>query len=87
MKIEDVGGQGSEEDKPCIYFQGKQKGCVLNRTNAGAIASKYGDDTDDWTGKPVVVYPDQTMFQGKSVDCVRMRIPASVALPEDDIPF
>jgi hypothetical protein len=87
VKIEDVGGQGSEEDKPCIYFQGKQKGCVLNRTNAGAISSKYGDDTDDWTGKPVIVYPDQTMFQGKMVDCIRMRIPASVALPEDDIPF
>jgi len=27
------------------------------------------------------------MFQGKMVDCIRMRIPASVALPEDDIPF
>jgi hypothetical protein len=88
VKIEDVGGQGSEEDKPVIYFVGKSKGCVLNRTNAMAIASKYGDDTEEWVDKPVNVYPDTTMFQGKMVDCIRMRVPAAPADPnEDPIPF
>lgn len=87
VKIEDVGGQGSEEDKPVIYFSGKQKGCVLNRTNAMTIASKYGEDTENWVDKPVVVYPDVCMFQGKMVDCIRMRIPAEAATPGDDLPF
>jgi len=87
VKIEDVGGPGNEEDKPILYFDGRQKGVVLNKTNAGAISSKYGDDTDGWIGKPVVIYPDQTMFQGKMVACVRLRVPPTVALPEDDIPF
>ncbi len=88
VKIEDVGGQGNEEDKPCLYFVGKQKGCVLNRTNAMAIAARYGEDTEAWTDKPILVYPDTTMFQGKMVDCIRMRVPVEAAQPgTDDIPF
>lgn len=84
VKIEDVGG---EEDKPVLYFKEKSKGVVLNRTNATAIAMKYGDDTDDWNDKPILVYPDTTMFQGKMVDCIRMRVPALPASPEVDLPF
>jgi hypothetical protein len=89
VKIEDVGGPGNEEDRPVLYFEGKTKGVVLNRTNATSISSKYGDDTDMWLGKPVIIYPDTVMFQGKMVDCIRMRIPPSVGLPEDEagLPF
>ena len=89
VQIEDVGGQGNEEDKPVLYFAGRTKGCVLNRTNAMAIANRYGDDTDTWTDKEVIVFPDQTMFQGKMVDCIRMRIPVPAATEADDenIPF
>jgi hypothetical protein len=87
VKIEDVGGQGSEEDKPVLFFQGKAKGVVLNRTNAMALASKYGEDTETWVDKDVIVYPDQTLFQGRMVDCIRMRVPAAAATEEDAIPF
>lgn len=88
VKIEDVGGQGSEEDKPVLYFVGKTKGVVLNRTNAMAIAAKYGDDTDEWADKEIIIYPDQTMFQGKMVDCIRMRVPVQAAAASDeDVPF
>lgn len=88
VQIEDVGGQNNEEDRPVMYFAGRQKGVVLNRTNATAIAHRYGDDTDEWVNKPVTVYPDTTMFQGKMVDCIRMRVPAPPAeAGVDDIPF
>ena len=90
VKIEDVGGQGNEEDKPCLYFVGRAKGCVLNRTNAMAIAARYGEDTDAWTNKEVIVYPDTTMYQGKMVDCIRMRVPVPLADPSvegSDLPF
>ena len=87
VKIEDVGGQGSEEDKPVLYFVGKQKGVVLNRTNAMAIAAKYGDDTEAWVDKEVVVYPDQTLFQGRMTPCIRMRVPAAAADAHEDVPF
>jgi hypothetical protein len=87
VQIEDVGGVDNEEDKPVLYFVGKSKGIVLNRTNAMAIAAKYGDDTDNWTDKPLEVYPDQTLFQGRMVDCIRMRVPAPMAAADDEPPF
>jgi hypothetical protein len=87
VKIEDVGGQGSEEDKPVLYFTNKAKGCVLNRTNAMSIAAKYGEDTENWVDKHVIVYPDTTMFQGKMVDCIRMRVPVQQADATEEIPF
>jgi hypothetical protein len=85
--VENVGGQGDEEDKPVLYLTGKTKGVVLNRTNAMTIAAKYGDDTDEWTTKPIVIYPDQTMYQGRMVDCIRMRVPAAVAVDPEEVPF
>ena len=85
--VENVGGQGAEEDKPVLYLNGKSKGIVLNRTNAMTIAAKYGDDTDAWLDQPIVVYPDQTMYQGRMVDCIRLRVPAAQAVSADEIPF
>ena len=85
--IENVGGQGAEEDKPVFYLTGKTKGIVLNRTNAMAIAAKYGDDTEAWIDKPIVIYPDQTLFQGRMVDCIRLRVPAAQAANADELPF
>ena len=61
------------EEKPVLYFQGAQKGLMLNKTNAEAIAIVYGDETEQWTGKQVVVYPDITQYQGRRVDCIRVR--------------
>lgn len=87
VKIENVGGADNEEDKPVMYFNGKQKGVVLNRTNAMAVAAKYGDDTESWVDKDVLVYPDTVMFQGKLVDCIRMRIPVVAADPLEEVPF
>ena len=52
-----------------------------------ALASKYGEDTETWVDKDVIVYPDQTLFQGRMVDCIRMRVPAAAATEEDAIPF
>jgi hypothetical protein len=87
VKIEDVGGPGNEEDKPVMYFNSKKKGVVLNRTNAMAVAAKYGDDTEGWVDKEIILYPDQTLFQGRMVECVRMRVPVAVADTADEVPF
>ena len=87
VAIEDVGGADNPEDKPVLYLVGTTKGIVLNRTNAMAIAAKYGDDTDDWADKEVVVYPDQTLFQGRMVDCIRIRIPAAPLAHDEPPPF
>lgn len=47
VSVEDVGGQGDASDsKPVLFFQGKEKGLVLNKTNANTISGMYGPETD-----------------------------------------
>ena len=84
IRVEDLTGDGRER-KPVLYFEGKDKGLVLNKTNSMIIAGRYGDDTDGWQGKPVILYGTETQFQGKLVPCIRVRIPAPVA--GDEPPF
>jgi len=81
-KVEEVG----ENHKLVVYFKGKDKGLALNKTNARMIAESYGKDSDDWSGKEIILYPTKTEFQGKLVDCIRVRIPMAAAL-DDEIPF
>jgi hypothetical protein len=62
-----------QDQKAIVYFRGKQKGVVLNKTNAMNIAGAYGDDTDGWVNQPVVLFSVWTDFQGKSVQAIRIR--------------
>lgn len=73
VEMKDIG----DDHKPILYFQGKDKGLVLNKTNANAIASAYGDDTDDWPGRELVLFPIMTEFQGKTVPAIRVRAPTA----------
>ncbi len=71
VQMEDIG----DDHKPVLYFQGKEKGLVMNKTNANNIAVVYGDDTDDWTGKEIVLFPAMVDFQGRTVAAIRVRAP------------
>lgn len=71
------------DDKLVLYFQGTKdnKGVVLNKTNAGVVANAYGDETDEWAGKPVTLFEAMVEFQGKLSPAIRMMIPNSGARP------
>ena len=71
---EELGQGNDKESKPVLYFQDRQKGLVLNKTNANVIAEAYGDDTGNWTGKTLEIYPTVVDFKGKLVDGIRVRI-------------
>ena len=43
-------------DKPIVIFEGKDRGLVLAKTNARAIARKYGPSMNDWIGKEIQIY-------------------------------
>lgn len=60
-------------DKPVVYFMGKEKGLVLNKTNATTIADMYGNDTDAWTNAQITLGTIWTDFQGKQVQAIRVR--------------
>ena len=94
VDMEDIGG----EMKPVVHFKGKDRGLVLNKTNSNAIWGITGsEETDEWTGVAITLYPSKTDFQGKRVDCIRVdpaepsRRPAPPSQPvdvdDDSIPF
>src|SRR6266498_2774737 len=68
VEIENVAGNDDPNDeKPVLYFTGKTKGFVLNKTNANAIAAGYGEQTPGWTGQQILLYRTETAFQGKQM--------------------
>ena len=73
IRMEDI---GDDDQKPVLYFEGKDKGIVLNKTNATNITVAYGDDTDNWIGKEIILFTAWVDFQGKSVEAIRVRPPA-----------
>jgi hypothetical protein len=68
---------GDGEMKPVLYFVHATKGLVLNKTNGTVLKELYGSDTDNWIGKPITLIAATTDFQGKVVDCIRLRPPKS----------
>lgn len=73
VKTELVGKD--QELKPVLYFQGKDKGMVLNKTNSRKIAESYGDDTDGWAGGELELYMAMVDMAGDTVEAIRVRIP------------
>ncbi len=63
------------DQKPILYFEGKTKGLVVNKTNATTIAYAYGKDTDDWAGGEIELFMAMVDFQGRTVEAIRVRVP------------
>jgi hypothetical protein len=76
-----------DDTKLVLYFQGKEKGMVLNKTNANNIASLYGPETEDWHGKKITLAVAWVDFQGRSVEALRVRPPAmNKSAPKQEAP-
>jgi hypothetical protein len=72
VEYEPVGQQ--KEMKAIVYFHGKKKGLVLNKTNAKKIIALSGSAlTEDWAGFRITLFPAETEFAGETVDCIRIR--------------
>jgi len=76
--------QDGDEIKPIIYFKEMEerhakdpdqinKRLVLNKTNATSIMGLYGNETDDWIGQKVTLFPTTCQAFGSTVDCIRVR--------------
>ena len=82
-EIEDIGSGNDAEEKPILYFRGEKKGLVLNKTNSNIITKLYGDEMNDWIGKPIILYAAEVEFQGDIVPAIRVRAkkPEAAASP------
>jgi len=95
VEVEAVGRD--KEMKPVLYFRGKEKGLVLNKTNGRKIAELLGSkDTEDWIGGQIRIYATETEFGGETVECIRIKgakaqpkpQPApAVEMDDESIPF
>lgn len=64
------------ENKWTMSFPELDKPLVLNSTNMNVVGQVYGDDTDGWLGKQIVIYHDPNVsFGGKLVGGLRLRAP------------
>jgi hypothetical protein len=82
-------GQGSQaEEKYVLYFEGEDRGLVLNKTNSTTIARLHGEDTNDWIGKQITLFATEVPFQGEVVDALRVRskLPKRPAKGDSDEP-
>lgn len=70
-----------DESKPVMYFKGKDKGLVMNKTNWNAVEELTGeDDSDNWKGTGIKLVTVKVEFQGKRVPAIRIEqgVPKSV---------
>jgi hypothetical protein len=69
--VEEIGDD--REEKLVVSFTGAKKSLVLNKTNASALVSAFGDDTDSWIGQSVELFTVPVNFNGRTYDGVRVR--------------
>lgn len=62
-----------------IYFEGKQKSLVCNRTNAMILADTLGPDTNNWIGAEIVISARRTMYKGQPTMGLHVDVPPSAA--------
>lgn len=56
-----------------ITLKEDKKHFICNKTNANTIARMYGDDTDDWLGKQITLYPAWVDVRGEQKEAIRVR--------------
>jgi hypothetical protein len=62
------------EMKAVLYFVGKAKGLILNKTNCNKIVELIGSAiTEEWAGSKLKLYATETQFGGDTVDCIRIK--------------
>jgi hypothetical protein len=67
-----------DDERPVVYFMGKTKGLVLNKTNANMIIEiAKSEETDNWVGVQIAIYSTKVDFQGRRVDALRVDYPGN----------
>src|SRR5262245_33010675 len=62
-----------------LYTDRFEKGVIFKRTMARLLADAYGDEMDDWQGKPIELVVREQEYGGETYDVIRFRIPKKKA--------
>jgi hypothetical protein len=75
---------GTIKRKYVVFFDGVEKGLVINITNARKLADAYGKQPARWIGQIVQLYTEETTY-GKGVRVRPLRKPPPVPAPDPDL--
>lgn len=68
----DDDGNKTEKRKLVIEFEDVEKTLVLNKTNREILEEAYGDETDNWRGKIVILDIVSVTFKGKRTPSIQL---------------
>lgn len=69
-----TGSGGKASGKAMITFEGREKPLGAGTAILSTIASLYGNDTRQWPGKWITIFPDPSVkFGGEKVGGIRVR--------------
>ena len=71
LAMKKKGGGVEKEMKPVLYFVGKKKGMVMNKTNGQRIAALYGKEVKEWIGKSLLLHTEKVKAGGQTHDALR----------------
>lgn len=61
------------EQKICVTFvEFASKPLALNKTNLTRLGQMYGMESNNWIGKPLLVYRSMTTYEGRTMPCIRI---------------
>lgn len=81
VKLEDLEKEdNTTERKGVVHFDETAKGWVINVTNCRSLVQMFGNETDNWVGKQVTLYPE---VNDSSPDGLAIRVRGSPHLPAD----
>lgn len=65
-------GQEHPEKKMILSFEGQDKQMVVNNTNNAILTAAYGDETDNWRGKSVILHLNTTNYKGQATLSIQL---------------
>lgn len=60
VELETFGEEKVSEHKLALYFDGREKGIISNKTNTKRLVEKFGAETDKWKGKQIMASQNHT---------------------------
>ena len=75
--------KANSRQKPSSTSGRPRRCCRSTAINWDAVADVTGeDDSENWAGHKIELYPTTTEMKGKMVDCIRIRLPEQPELPK-----
>ena len=79
--VENCARRGERDDnKIVLYFHQTEKTMPLNVINKNTVKELYGNISEEWVGKQITLFQTMTEYDGKRVQCIRIRTAAELAM-------